>query len=425
MQTKTQRRVEQALARYVRWKRRRRIRPTLEQGLFAPYWDDLACFLFKRGYSWYTLRRVIEVAKPLATYAEKQLGVLDVAALSEEVVAGYVEARPRNESRRCLRLLLLFLRDRGIVPPAADPSASARRRYPVVAEFLDFLRDHRGTGQATAERHRRHVEALLSALGGPAPVEELRSLTGADVRRFITSRAGGLSRGQRKAMCAALRTFLRFLFLRGYTSLDLVSAVPILPSFKLERLPTAISTDAIERILAAVDRSTPVGRRDYAMLLLLATYGLRAGQLCALRLDDIDWRRQLLRIPGAKGGRDAVYPLHPAVGEAIVDYLRHGRPVGWSFRQLFLRVRAPVGPLRGVLANNIEPYARRAGVEVPSLGAHAWRHACATRMLARGQSLKTIRHLLGHRSIETTFIYTKVDLAALRQAALEWPEPIR
>ncbi len=425
MQAQTQRKVEQARARYGRWKRRRRIRSTLEQGLFAPYWDDLASFLFQQGYSWYTVRRVIELAKPLATYAEKQRGVRDVAALSDEIVTGYVEGRPRNESRPCLRLLLRFLRDRGIVPPAAEPSVSTRSHHPVVDEFLDFLRDHRGTGQGTAEQHRRHVEALLSALGHQAQGEEFRSLSGASVQRFITSRAGELSRGQRKAMCAALRTFLRFLFLRGYTSLDLVSAVPIIPSFKLERVPTAISTDAIERILAAVDRSTLVGRRDYAMLLLLATYGVRAGQLCALRLDDIDWRRQLLRIPGAKGGRDAAYPLHPAVGEAIVDYLRHGRPVGWSVRQLFLRVRAPVGPLRGVLANTIKPYARKAGVEVPSLGAHAWRHACATRMLAKGQSLKTIRHMLGHRSIETTFIYTKVDLGALRQAALEWPEVIR
>jgi integrase len=226
-------------------------------------------------------------------------------------------------------------------------------------------------------------------------------------------------------MCAAIRMFLRFLFLRGYTSLDLAFAVPVIPTFKLERLPTAISTDAIVRILAAVDRSTPVGRRDYAMLLLLATYGLRAGQLCALRLDDIDWRQQLLRIPGAKGGRDAIYPLRPAPGEAIIDYLRHSRPVGWPFRQLFLRVRAPIGPLQGVLANIIKPYARRAGVEVPSFGSHAWRHACATRMLTKGQSLKTIRHMLGHGSIETTFIYTKIDLGALRQAALEWPEVLQ
>lgn len=115
-------------------------------------------------------------------------------------------------------------------------------------------------------------------------------------------------------------------------------------------------------------------------------------------------------------------PLVSTVGEAIVDYLRGGRPVGWPFRQLFLRVRPPIGPLGGNLVNIIKPYATKAGVRLPSFGSHAWRHACATRMLKKGQSLKTIRHILGHSSIETTFIYTKVDIDALRQAALEWPE---
>ena len=221
---------------------------------------------------------------------------------------------------------------------------------------------------------------------------------------------------------AAIRTFLRFLYMRGYTPLDLVCAVPVIPSFKLERLPTTISIADIQSILGAVDRTTAMGRRDYAMLLLLATYGLRAGQLRALRLEDIDWRAQVLRIPGAKGSEDHAYPLHSAVGEAIVDYLRDGRPIGYPFREVFLRVRAPVGPMCGALGYQIRRYANLAGVRAESLGSHAWRHACATRMLENGHSLKTIRHMLGHASMQTTFIYTKVNLGALREVALEWPE---
>jgi integrase len=201
-----------------------------------------------------------------------------------------------------------------------------------------------------------------------------------------------------------------------------VSAVPVIPTFKLERLPTDIPIDALERILAAINRSSPVGKRDYAMLLLLGTYGMRGGQLCALRLEDIAWRRNVLRIPGAKGGRDVVLPIQSAAGEAIVDYLKRGRPEGWSFRQVFLRMRGPVGPLNGNLANVIKRYARKAGVDLPSSGSHAWRHACATRMLAKGESLKTIRDVLGHKRIDTTLIYAKVDINSLRQAALEWPE---
>jgi integrase len=402
---------------YVRWKRRKRIAPELRRGILSPHWDAVARTLLDRGYAWYTVRRVIEIAKPFAAYAEDQ-GARDAGGLSEALVESFLRIRPRTESRGCLRLLLQVLHQHGLlpmrVPPAAQPCG-------LLDEYVAFLQHHRGTSLRRAEQHRRYVASWLGSLS-QGSVEGLQSLTGAAVQRFITARAATMSRGQRKALCAATRTLLRFLYLRGDTAVDLVSAVPVIPTFKLERLPTAIDTDTLERILAAVDRSTPVGRRDYAMLLLLATYGLRAGQLCALRLEDLDWRRQQLRIPGAKGGAAVVVPLRPAVGEALIDYLRHGRPVGWPCRQLFLRVRAPIGPLRGVLSNHIKPYVRKAGVTVPSSGAHAWRHACATRMLATGQSLKTIRHLLGHRSIETTFIYTKVDLGALRQAALEWPE---
>jgi integrase len=179
-----------------------------------------------------------------------------------------------------------------------------------------------------------------------------------------------------------------------------------------------IDRDDIQKILRVVDRSTAVGRRDYAMFLLLATYGVRVGQLCALRLDDIDWRRRRIRIRAAKGGKDTVLPLRTSVGEAIIAYLRHGRPSSLC-REVFLRVRAPIRPMRTIAAQ-IRPYARKAGVGRP-FGPHAWRHACATRILAEEGSLKTIRDVLGHRSIESAFIYTKVDLDALRRVALEWP----
>ena len=421
MESSTSDPIERNVANYLSWRKRTRIRPALERSIFAPYWDDLASFLFQKGYTWYTVRRVIEIATPLAVYATGR-GVLDLTGLTDDVIRSYTEARPRNENRRCLRLMLRFFRERGLIADA-DAVSTSESAGGISGEYLAFLRDHRGTTQRTARQHLEHVEALLSELfGNGNSIHQLRCLTGPDVQRFIMCRAEALSRGSRKTMCAAIRTFLRFLYVRGYTPFDLVSSVPVIPSFKLERLPMAISTDAIQRILGAVDRSTAIGRRDYAMLLLLATYGLRAGQLCALRLEDIDWRGQLLRIPGAKSSKDHAYPLHPAVGEAIVDYLRDGRPIGYPFREVFLRVRAPIGPLCGVLGYQIKRYADLAGVQGESLGSHAWRHACATRMLEDGHSLKTIRHMLGHASIQTTFIYTKVNLGVLRDAALDWPE---
>jgi len=409
-----------ALKVYSRWRRRRRIARGLAEGVLAGWWDDLASFLLRQGHAWYTVRRVIEISKPFAVWLQS-LGVRDASAISDDLVVRYLtHGRRLKEGGRCLGLLLMFLRERRIVPKR-KPEARPPRPLAVINEYLDFLGDHRGTSITTAEKHQHHVESLLKELD-MRTAKRLRGLTGAELQRFITRRAAGLSRSGRKVLCAAIRSFLRFLYIRGYTAVDLVSSVPVIPSFKLERLPMPISTEAIERILAAIDRPTAVGKRDYAMLLLLATYGMRAGQLCALRLEDLDWRLNRLRVPGAKGGRDVVLPLRPAVGEAIVDYLKRGRPVGWPFREVFLRTRAPIGPLQGGMTNIIKPYARKAGVEVPSFGSHAWRHACATRMLSKGESLKTIRDVLGHESIQTTFIYTKVDLPALRQAVLEWPE---
>ena len=408
-----------ALQIYDRWRKRRRIARGLADGVLAGWWDDIASFLLERGHAWYTVRRVIEISKSFAVWVHS-LGVCDASEISDELVERYLgNGRRPKESKKCLRLLMAFLRQRGIVPER-KPEPHRQPSPAIIEEYLQFLRDQRGTGASTAEQHQHHIESLLKALGRRT-VKELQGLSAAELQRFITRRAAELSRSGRKVLCSAIRSFLRFLYIRGYTAVDLVSSVPVIPSFKLERLPMAVSTEAIQRILAAIDRSTPVGKRDYAMLLLLATYGMRAGQLCALRLEDIDWRLNLLRIPGAKGGRDVVLPLRSAAGEAIVEYLKRGRPVGWPFREVFLRVRAPIGPLQGVLSGIIRPYARKAGVEIPSFGSHAWRHACATRMLAHGESLKTIRDVLGHESIETTFIYTKVDLSALRQAALEWP----
>jgi len=267
-----------------------------------------------------------------------------------------------------------------------------------------------------------HVLAFLDTLesvGDPAS-----HLDASGIFRFITACAPAMGRAQRKAMCAALRSFLRFLHQHGVVSRDLSTAVPVIPTFKLDSIPPVIALANIETLLSVVDRSTQLGRRDYAMLLVLATYGLRAGQLCGLRLDDIDWRHETIRIRGAKGGEDTLLPLQPAVASALVDYLQHGRPTGGPWREIFLRVRAPIGPLAGVVTNIIKAYARKAGLTGIPLGAHAWRHACATRMLASGQTLKTIRDTLGHRSIETTAIYAKVDIDQLRVAALEWPEGV-
>jgi integrase/recombinase XerD len=186
-------------------------------------------------------------------------------------------------------------------------------------------------------------------------------------------------------------------------------------------IPRGIAPDQVRRLLSQVDRSTAVGSRDYAILLLLARLGLRSGEVAFLELEDIDWKGGCLSVHG-KSGRRTQLPLPKDVGDAIVAYLRHGRP-GSASRRVFLRAKAPVrGFLTACAVGTIVRHALlRHGIDAPTTGAHQFRHGLATEMLRQGASLAHIGELLGHRSPETTKIYTKVDLDALRTLAFPWP----
>jgi site-specific recombinase XerD len=166
-----------------------------------------------------------------------------------------------------------------------------------------------------------------------------------------------------------------------------------------------------------------VGRRDYAILTMLHTYGVRGAQVRALQLNDIRWSHDQILFRATKGGKDSLLPLTPPVGESLLDYLQNARPCS-AFPEVFLTCRAPHHPLleSSSLSEIIRRHIRAAGIEVPSKGAHAFRHAFATRMVAEGHSFKAVADVLGHRCLSTTFIYTKVDFNALSQVALEWPE---
>ena len=190
-------------------------------------------------------------------------------------------------------------------------------------------------------------------------------------------------------------------------------------------IPRGIAPDQVRQLLRQLDRSTAVGRRDYAILLLLARLGLRASEVVTLELEDIDWKAARLSVHG-KSGRRSQLPLPQEVGEAIVAYLRRGRPRS-DCRRVFLRAKAPVRGLLGpsAISTVVRHALMRTGIDAPTRGAHQFRHGLATEMLRRGASLGEIGELLGHRSPETTKIYTKVDIDALRTLALSWPGGVR
>jgi len=222
-------------------------------------------------------------------------------------------------------------------------------------------------------------------------------------------------------MGTALRTFLRYLQLRGDIAIDLAVCVPSVANWRLSTLPKFLQPHQVQSVLDQCDRQTHRGQRDYAILLLLARLGVRACEVVTLTLDDINWNAAELTIQG-KGARRAKLPLPHDVGEALARYLKQGRP-SCSSRRVFIRLRAPLqGFANSIAISTIVARAlKKAGVDSPCTGAHLFRHTLATQMLHQGASLEEISQLLRHQSFNTTTLYAKVDLTALRPIAQPWP----
>jgi integrase/recombinase XerD len=253
---------------------------------------------------------------------------------------------------------------------------------------------------------------------GPVTLSHLRAH---DVTRFVQRQAPRLHIKRAKLMTSALRSFLKYIHYRGEVMLDLAAAVPVVANWLMPSIPRAISADQVDQLLASIDQHTAMGRRDYAILLLLARLGLRSSEVVFLELDDIDWDTATLSVRGKSGLRNE-FPLSPEVGKAIAAYLRDGRPFSTS-RRVFLRAKAPVRGFRSAsgIGSIVRHSLKRANVKAPTCGTHQFRHGLVTEMLRQGASLDEISDALGHRHRQTTTIYTQVDLAALRTMALPWP----
>jgi site-specific recombinase XerD len=282
------------------------------------------------------------------------------------------------------------------------------------------LRDARALARSTIVNYVPFIRGFLTDRFGDGPIR-LARLSAGDVVRFVQRQARQLHLKRAKLLTAALRSFLRYARYRGEVARDLAAAVPIVANWSMSSIPRAIGAEQIRQLLASIDRRTAIGRRDYAILLLLARLGLRSGEVAFLELDDIDWDAGQVSVRG-KGGQRTGLPLPVDVGAAIAAYLHHGRPRSTS-RRVFLRSKAPVRGFLGqcAIGSIVRHALQRAGIQAPTTGAHQFRHALATQMLRRGASLTEIGEVLRHRSLQTTTIYAKVDLNALRTLALPWP----
>jgi integrase/recombinase XerD len=286
-----------------------------------------------------------------------------------------------------------------------------------VPGFVAHLRDERGLRPATVLIYRHCLRPLETYLK-EIKVGSLQELSPTILSAFVTSRREGWGMSMLGSLCAVLRVFLRYLFRERLIPQDLSQSVEGPRQYRLSNIPRSISWAEVERMLAAVDRRSAVGKRDYAILLLLVTYGLRGREVAALTLDDIDWERERLRVPERKAGHSTAYPLSPIVGEAIVDYLKHGRPQKTD-RRIFYRVVAPWDPMTaGGVSTRASYYLHKAGVAVPRPGSHTLRHTCVQRLIDAHFPLKTIGDYVGHESPESTAIYAKVSIESLREVAL-------
>lgn len=314
------------------------------------------------------------------------------------------------------RLFIGHLRGTGVITTSV---ASQTTQDPaLLTAFCQWMRRQRGTKDSTLGTYSISIRELLRHVG-----EEPGRFDAQSLRQFVldTSHRQGLA--ATKNCTTALRMFLRFLIAEGKCAAGLDAAIPVVAHWRLSTLPRYLQSEEVERVIASCDTGTPVGRRDRAILLLLARLGLRAGDIVQVRLANIDWKGAWICVEG-KSQRQTQFPLTREVGQAIVDYLQDGRPQT-DADALFVRSRAPFGAFANHCAISVvvAQAMRRAGVKCPSRGAaHVLRHSVATSMLREGTSLQDIAAILGHRSITTTQIYAKVDLNGLQQLTQPWPE---
>jgi len=317
-----------------------------------------------------------------------------------------------------LRRLLTLLRDVGVTPTRSLESRSSQQR--LIDEYRVYLLKERGLTESSLLNYVPYAEQFLASRFEKAPIN-FAELTATDVTNFLRWRSRELSPGRAKLLVTALRSFLRYLRHQGEISVDLAGCVPPVAVWALSTVPKFLPAGTVQRVLNKYERDTPDGKRNYAVLLLLARLGLRACEIVSLSLDDIDWENARITIR-CKGGRWAQLPLPADVGEAIAIYLRSGRPRCTS-RHVFLRHRAPIQGFGD--STTVSTIVRRAlirvGIDSIRKGAHLFRHTLATDMLRNGASLDEIGELLRHRNPNTTAVYAKVDLVALRTLALPWP----
>lgn len=296
-------------------------------------------------------------------------------------------------------------------------------------EYVEYLRRYRNLVETSVQRHRFYAGRFLKHFrkGGRICLSEISNMK--NIQEYAIDYARRHGRGSSHGMFSTLRVLLRYLHMHGLVISDLSEAVPTVHRRQLSHVPRGMSAEHVAQLLGSIDRTSALGKRDYAIIQLLSAYGVRGVHVRRLRLEDVQWRDNRIVFKPTKGGKRIVQHLSPAVGNSLVAYVCHGRPVHTPYREVFLSSARRGAPspmhLPCALSSMISRRLRAADIVLPegvSRGSHSFRHAFATRMVCGSQPFKTVADMLGHKSINSTMIYTKIDLPTLRQTACEWPE---
>ncbi|MCZ2248061.1 MAG: site-specific integrase [Bacteroidia bacterium] len=402
---------------------RREILRRHRAGLFGAHLDTYTSTLAELQYPPETVRSHCYLFRIFGRWLERR--GMQLIELDDEVITSFWRKEKRRQSRvrevglKGLQRMLAQLRAQGIVP--AQPKSKPTELTALLQRFGDYLEQRRALQPLTASVVLSVAREFLECSFGRGHLLRLHALGEKDITRFVLGTAGRLSPRTTQTRLSYLRSFFRFLLEQGEIDVDLAAAVPTAASWRLAGVPKHLSQEQVEQVLAACDRDCPVGRRDYAILLLLARLGLRACEVTRLHLDDIKWRTGELLIRG-KGSTVEALPLLDEVGRALATYIKKDRPKS-DARWVFMRMRAPVVPIagKGTVTTIVRDAIIRAGLDVPDHGAHVLRHSLATNMLRDGASMSEIGTVLRHRSPTTTEIYAKVDFTSLRRLAQPWP----
>ena len=402
-----------------------------------PWLLKLCDHLKEERYAAKTATRCVSVARHFLRFLDKQH--VEASAARPCHIERYLQEARRSYRRRhghsprykgwqavhtsSVRMLLRVVQGARPLPAVATTPTEVWRET-ILGEYAQWLTNSRGLAPASISGCCAEAARFLDWLGARATREGLATLARVDVDAYLKRRVGSVRRRTRHSIAAHIRGLLRWCYLAGHTVCDLASAVIVPSIHAFESIPVALRAQDVQQVLAvAREDGTPKGRRDYGILMLLATYGVRAGEITALRLEDIDWRKNVIRIRHSKTRTTSYLPLRVDVGDALLKYLQQSRPKT-SRREIFLRCHAPYRPLNDgsslyglvqyrLAAANIAPMGKR--------GPHAFRHARALSLLRASVPLKEIGDVLGHRAADSTLVYLKLATEDLRAVALEMP----